>query len=167
MGEPMSTRRLRSENNRYVLRQGTVSRTLLLGTLLIGLLSTVETVPAGAQRGAPADSAIVPYPRSVPFCQQHVTGAPGNDGKAGPHINWSGYYSTDSQEAVVSHYMKALGSENHQKEDSASVWRFPQMNSERVLTVTTPKGSFPREGCKALPKAVRTIIIISMMTRPD
>src|SRR5215204_3397029 len=100
MGEPMPAGRLRSENNWHVIRQGTVSSTLLFGTVLVVVLSTVQTGAAGAQRGAPGDSAIAPYPRSVPFCQQHVTGAPGNDGKAGPHINWSGYYSTDSQEAV-------------------------------------------------------------------
>ncbi len=163
----MPTRRLRSEINWHVSRKGALSSTLLFGAALIGLLSIVQIGAAGAQSGTPAGSAIAPYPGSVQFCEQHITGAPGNDGKAGPHINWTGYYSTNSLEAVVSHYMKALGSENHRKEDGGSVWRFPQMNPERVLSVTTPRGSFPREGCKALPKSARAIVIISMMTRPD
>jgi hypothetical protein len=104
----------------------------------------------------------------VRFCEQHTIGAPRNDGTPSSHLDWTGYYSTDSLEAVVKHYMRTLGPENHEREDGESIWRFPLTKPERVLTVTTPQGRpFPRDACKALPRGARAIVIISTMSRPD
>ena len=110
---------------------------------------------------------IKPYPGSVEFCTEHVVGAPGRDGKAGPHISWTGYYSVDIPEKVIGHYRKLLGSENHRKEGDEDIWRFPFEKPEQVLTITHPGGTFPRGNCARPPRSARTIVISSTMARPD
>lgn len=110
---------------------------------------------------------IKPYPGSIEFCTEHIVGAPEGDRKAGAHISWTGYYSVDPPEKVVSHYTKILGSKNHRKEGNEDVWRFPLAKPERVLTVTQPGGTFPRGQCTRPPGSARAIVITSIMTRPD
>ena len=110
---------------------------------------------------------IKPYPGSKEFCSEHVILAPEGAGKAGGHINWTGYYSVDPPEKVVLHYTKILGSKNHRRESNGDVWRFPLEKPERVLTVTPPGGTFPRGQCTPPPRSARAIVISSIMTRPD
>ena len=121
------------------------------------------SVPQPDKSAAPS---LDPYPGSTKFCSEHVAGARGATGKPGPHINWTGYFSTDPPEKVVSHYMRLLGSTNHAKEGDQDVWRFPLDVPERVLSVTHEKGVFPRGQCSPPPPSARAIVIVSMTTRP-
>jgi hypothetical protein len=119
------------------------------------------------QRGNGSVDNIKPYPGSIAFCTQHITGAPEGDGKAGPHISWTGYYSVDSPRQVVRHYTKLLGAENHRTEGKEDIWRFPFEKPERILTVTQPRDAFVPGDCTRPPGSARAIVITSMMTRPD
>lgn len=122
----------------------------------------------GQQTGKSLDPDTNPYEGLVQFCTEHVVGAPQPNGKASPHINWTGYYSTDPPDKVVGHYMKTLGSENHRKEGDDDTWRFPLDKPVRVLSVTNAKGTFPLGGgCTPPPGSARAVVIVSMMTRPD
>ena len=104
---------------------------------------------------------LKPPPGAVQLCAGHVTGAP-----AGPHIQWTAYYSRDAQEKVVAHYLKVLGSQNHSKETSEDVWRFPADDPRTVLSVSPTPGTMPLSDCKALPAKALTVIMISTMSRP-
>ena len=129
------------------------------------LFSTVLTGASGLQRAGTPVVEIQPYPGSVKFCSEHVTGAP-RDGASGAHINWTGYHSTDPPEKVVAHYKKLLGTASHLKQNDQDVWRFPSLERpERALSVTHPQGPFPRGTCSNPPDAARTIVIISTSTR--
>jgi len=121
---------------------------------------------SGLQSDRSSVDAIKPYPGSIVFCTEHVTGAP-QGGKASAHISWTGYYSLDSPASVIRYYMKALGTKNHVKEGDENVWRFPLAKPEQVLTVTRPGGPFPLGQCSRPPGSARAIVIMSTMTRPD
>jgi hypothetical protein len=128
---------------------------------LITVLLTTSLVGSPAlQPGKSPVVRIKAYPGSIAFCTQHISAISG-------HITWTGYYSVDPPEKVVSHYTKTLGSENHQKEGDTDVWRFPLAKPERVLSVTHPGGTFPRGQCKGPPGSARAIVISSIMARPD
>ena len=138
-------------------------RTIGSGAALITVLLTTSLLSSPArQAGKSPVVDIKPYPGSIAFCTEHIIGAPGSG-----HINWTGYYSVDPPEKVVSHYTKLLGSTNHQKEGDNDVWRFPLEKPERVLSVTHPGGTFPRGQCKGPPRSARAIVISSMMARQD
>jgi hypothetical protein len=128
--------------------------------LITVLLTTSLFSSPALQPGKNPVVDIKPYPGSIAFCTQHITATPG-------HIIWTGYYSVDPLEKVVSHYTKVLGSENHQKEGDEDVWRFPLAKPERVLSVTRPGRTFLPGECKGPPRSARTIVISSMMARQD
>ena len=140
-------------------------RTIRCDALIIMLFTTSLLGSPAVQRGKGSVDTIKRYPGSTEFCTEHITGA-SEAGKPGAHISWTGYYSPDSPETVVSHYMKALGAKNHAKERGEDVWRFPLAKPERVLTVTQPGGAFPLGQCTRPPGSARSIVIISSMTRP-
>lgn len=136
-------------------------RTIGSGAALITVLLTTSL--SGSPAPQPGKSPVVdikPYPGSIEFCTQHITATPG-------HIIWTGYYSVDPPEKVVSHYTKTLGSKNHQKEGNEDVWRFPLAKPERVLSVARPGDGFLPGECKRPPRSARAIVISSMMARPD
>jgi hypothetical protein len=135
--------------------------------LIAGLLAASSLRGPAPQPGKGAADEIKPYPGSIAFCTEHITGAPEGDGKPGAHISWTGYYSADSPAKIVRHYSEILGSENHRKEDKKDVWRFPLAKPERVLTVTQPGGAFLPGQCTRPPGSARTIVTSSVMTRQD
>jgi hypothetical protein len=68
---------------------------------------------------------------------------------------------------VLAHYFKFL-SKNHEKLSSGEdIWRFPPDKPTRVVGVTHPKDTLPGRNCSSRPATAQTIVIVSMMTRPD
>ena len=97
---------------------------------------------------------IKPYPGSKEFCSEHIILAPEGAGKAGGHINWTGYIRWIRRRRWSFHYTKILGSKNHQKESNGDVWRFPLETPERVPRVTHPDG-YVSAGTVHTPAAIR------------
>src|SRR5262245_47796969 len=106
---------------------------------------------------------LEPYPDSVQYCSETVHGAPGS-----PSIVWTGHYAREAPETVVAHYLKVLGSKNHETGKGQDVWRFPVDKPVQVLSVTTRDGPAPvGQNCRSIPATARALVIISFSTRQD
>ena len=68
---------------------------------------------------------------------------------------------------MVGHYLKLYGSGNHEKLNGEDIWRFKGDKLERLLSVTDPQKRPPGANCKPVPATARTVVILSMMTRPE
>ncbi len=143
---------------------GRISLVVFVNVLLAGF-----SHPALAQAGGTGVTELEPYPGSVRFCGGHVSGAPQPGGTLGPHITWDSYYSTDPPPAVVDHYTNMLGSESHSSDDGRDIWRFPLESPIRVLSVVpaTSRGPWTGSDCDPAPDSARTIVLISLMARPN
>ena len=75
-----------------------VPRLVALGAMIGGAAILAVTALVLAQP-TPA-GAIPPNPDARRFCGGHATGAP-TSGGAGPHIEWTAYYSLDAPDTVV------------------------------------------------------------------
>jgi hypothetical protein len=133
------------------------------------VLAACGTVPSSAawDTGGDPIPGFAPYPGALHLCSEHITGAPGPGGKPGPHIQWSAFWSSDSTEQVVEHYLSTLGRENHFQERGEDLWRFPRDRPRRVLSIEPSTSSGPWSRCKAAPPSAKTVLVISTMIGGD
>ena len=126
----------------------------------------ITGAPLAGQKPEPGQpAAIAVYPGAKSFCSQHITGAP-QDGKPGPHITWTGYYSPDPPDKVVAFYRRELGTDTHRHEEREDVWRLPLDSPERTVSVTSVKQAMLPSDCKKPPSSARTVVSISAIARP-
>lgn len=129
----------------------------------VAVLVIAATVAQGSARAG----SIPPYPEATRLCSGHVTGAPGPRG-AGPHIEWTAFYSPDAPDTVVAWYEGRLASGFHRREGRQDIWRIPSDQPTAVLTVSAPVDAGPLTGCPERPPATaRTMLVLSTMTRPE
>lgn len=133
---------------------------------MIGVAS-IHAITALVMAQGPPDASTIQYPALTQFCSGHVTGARTSAG-AGSHIGWTAYYSLDAPDTVVAWYKGRLPSGLHRREGKEDIWRVPPDRPTSVLTVSAPGEPGPHTDCKErLPATARTIIVTSIMTRPD
>jgi hypothetical protein len=134
--------------------------------LVAGLVAAVSTLAFAIQKDAEPTPELKPYPGSVRFCSESVTGAPQPDGTPGMHITWVAYHTTTPLEQVKAHYLLTLGKTNHATEGKEETWRFPRDTPVRVLSVSPTPARVPSQRCAPPPASARTVMIISSAARP-
>ena len=140
-------------------------RLVALGAM-IGAAAILAVTAFVLAQPTPA-GAIPPYPDARRFCGGHATGAP-TSGSAGPHIEWTAYYSLDAPDTVVAWYERRLASGLHRREGAHDIWRVSSNQPTAVLNVSAPADAGPLTGCTDRPPATaRTVIVMSTMSRPQ
>jgi hypothetical protein len=140
-------------------------RLVALGAMICSAAILAISALVLAQEWSPGGT-IPAYPEARRFCGGHATGAPASGG-AGPHLEWTAYYSLDATDTVVAWYERRLASGLHRREGRQDVWRVPSDRPTAVLNVSAPGDAGPLTGCTDHPPATaRTVIVMSTMARP-
>jgi len=133
----------------------------------IGVAMALAITALVLAQGSPPPGRILPYPDATRFCAGHVTGATAGAG-AGPHIEWTAYYTLDAPDTVVAWYGRWLNAGLHRREGRQDVWRVPFDRPTEVLNVSAPGDAGPLSGCTEHPPAnAKAVIVRSTMTRPQ
>ena len=108
-----------------------------------------------------AHDALEPPVDAPKLCGGHVSGAMRPDGKAGPHITWTAYYSRQSPESLVQRYVGPLGSKFHVRRGGCDTWRLPHDAPVKILEICGVSEKGPWAECSSPPPDARSIIMIS------
>jgi hypothetical protein len=132
----------------------------------IGVAMVLAITALVLAQGSPPGR-ILPYPDATRFCAGHVTGATAGAG-AGPHIEWTAYYTLDAPDTVVAWYGRWLNAGLHRREGRQDLWRVPFDRPTALLDVSAPADAQRLTECTEHPPATaRTVIVISSIARPQ
>jgi hypothetical protein len=109
----------------------------------------------------------VPPDDAPRLCGGHVTAAPGADGEAGAHIEWSAYTSPEAPEHLAARYARSHGPSTREPERDCDVWRRPAASPRQVVEICAIDEPGPWSDCSAAPPGSESIVLISSRSGPD
>ncbi len=114
------------------------------------------------ETAAPASLPEVPKADFKELCNGHVTGAPGADGRPGPHILWTAYSSRATTPELAKRLTAKLAGVTHETHESCDLWRFDD-KAHPIWDLCPVAVKGPASECAAPPAGTKSILIVSTM----